>query len=103
MGEGSVLVLETQNPAPAAVRREALPAEVAGPAAQVDFSHHPLAQPGRPVRAGHHPYELVPRHPAKAVVAQENLPVAAAHPGQPHPNQDLPGAGCGGGQLFQGQ
>ena len=95
------MVLDPQNPAFPAVAGEPLPAEVAVPAADIDLPHHPLTQPGRVVGAGHHPHELVAHDAAETVVAFEDLQVGAADPGQRHPDQDLAGAGFGGGQFFQ--
>ena len=85
-GEGAVMVFEPQNPTLPAVAGQALPAEVAGAAADIDLSHHPLAQPGGVVGSGHHPDEFVAHDAAEAVVTFEDLPVGAADPGQRHPD-----------------
>ena len=95
------MVSDSQNPARPAVVREAVSTEITGAAADIDLPHHPLAQPGRLFRSGHHPDELVARDAAKIVVAFEDLQVGAADTGQGHADQDLAGSGFGLGEFSQ--
>ena len=100
-GKGAVVVLEPQDPALPAVPGQAPAAEVAGPATAGDFPHHPLAQPGGSLGAGHLAHELVAHDALKAVVALEDLQVGAADAGQMDPDENLAVAGCGPGHFLE--
>jgi hypothetical protein len=101
VGKGSIMAADPQSSAVPAVTGLALLAEVAGPTSNIDFTHYPLAQPGRVTRPGHHPHELVAQDATKMVVAFKDLLIGAADAGQRHPDEHLAGAGIGDGKFFQ--
>ena len=96
-GEGAVVVFEAQDPALAAMPAQPPAAEVAGPAADIDFPHHPLSQPGGILGSGHLPHEFMTHDAPEVVIAPQDLEVGAADPRQMHLDQDFARAGFGPG------
>ncbi len=84
VGEGAVGAQDPHDGAVRAVAPKPLAAQRAGPAGEVDFTHHPpVRQMGGPL--AHLPHELVPGHAHEAHVTLEDLKVGGADPGQSNP------------------